>query len=72
MTDFTELLYFWLVLGFLIVFFGVQIWALDFFLDKFKNKFDISRFFTPLYLFIVWIFGGEFIAWAYLFTCLTE
>ena len=46
--------------------------ALDFFLDKFKNKFDVGRFFTPLYLFIVWIFGGEFIAFGYLLACLTE
>ena len=72
MTDFAGLLYFWIVSGFLIVFFGIQIWALDFFLDKFKNKFDVGRFFTPLYLFIVWIFGGEFIAFGYLLACLTE
>lgn len=71
MTDFAGLLYFWIVLGFLLVFYGTQFWALDFFLDKLKNKFDVSRFFTPLYLFIVWILGGEFIACAYLFTYLT-
>jgi len=72
MTDFTELLYFWLILGFLTIFYSIQIWALDFLLDKLKNKFDIGRFFTPLYLFIIWVFGGELIAWVYLFTCLTE
>jgi len=72
MTDFTGLLYFWLILGFLTIFYSIQIWALDFLLDKLKNKFDIDRFFTPLYLFIIWVFGGELIVWIYLFNCLTE
>ena len=73
MTDFTGLLYFWLILGFLTIFCSIQIWALDFLLDKLKNKFDIGRFSAALiYLFIIWVFGGELIVWIYLFNCLTE
>lgn len=72
MTDFAGLLYLWIVSGFLIVFFGIQIWALDFFLDKIKNKFGTGWFWVQIYLFIFWIFGGEFIAFGYLLTCLTE
>ena len=45
---------------------------LDFFLDKIKNKFGTGWFWVQIYLFIFWIFGGEFIAFGYLLTCLTE
>ena len=72
MTDFSGLLYFWIFLGFFLVFYSIQIWALDILLDKFKNKFDIGRFFTPLYVFIVWIFGGELIICGYLFNYLAQ
>ena len=72
MTDFSGLLYFWIFLGFFLAFYSIQIWALDILLDKFKNKFDIGRFFAPLYVSIVWIFGGELIIYGYLFNYLTQ
>tara|TARA_R110000822_G_scaffold195507_2_gene333587 strand:- start:3258 stop:3476 length:219 start_codon:yes stop_codon:yes gene_type:complete len=71
MTDFSELLYFWLFLGFLGLFYGSQLYTLELILDKLKNKFDISRFFTSLYLFIIWIFVGELFTITYLFSHLT-
>jgi len=71
MTDFSGLLYFWIFLGFLLAFYSIQLSALELILDKLKNKFDIGRFFTPLYVSIVWIFGVELIACSYLFSHLT-
>ena len=71
MTDFSELLYFWLFLGFLLAFYSIQLSALELILDKLKNKFDIGRFFTPIGIFIFWFFGGELIACGYLFSHLT-
>ena len=72
MTDFSGLLYFWIFLGFFLVFYSIQLYALDILLDKFKNKFDIGRFFTPLYVSIIWILGGELIICGYLFNYLTQ
>ena len=72
MTDFSELLYFWIFLGFFLAFYSIQLYALELILDKLKNKFDIGRFFAPIGIFIFWFFGGELIACGYLFNYLTQ
>ena len=72
MTNFSELMTLWFFLGAAMLFYGIQIWFVDFLLDRFKEAFDISRFFTPLYLSLMWVAIGEFIVLAYLYDAVME
>ena len=67
MTNFSELMTLWLFLGALGLFYGIQIWFVDLLLDRFKKDFDITKIFTPLYLFLIWVGIGEFIVLTYLY-----
>jgi hypothetical protein len=67
MPNFSELMTLWLFLGAAGLFYGIQVWFVDFLLSRFKESFDISRFFTPLYLFLIWFFAGEFMVGLYLY-----
>ena len=72
MTDFSGLLYFWIFLGFFLVFYSIQLYALDILLDKFKNKFPDEQVNLCGGVSIIWIFGGELIICGYLFNYLTQ
>ena len=67
MTNFSELMTLWLFLGALGLYYGIQIWFVDLLLDRFKKDFDITKIFTPLYLFLIWVGIGEFIVLTYLY-----
>jgi len=66
-TNFSDWIMIWLFLGVTGLFYGIQIWFVDLFLDRFKEVFDIRKIFTPLYLFLIWIGAGEFIVLTYLY-----
>jgi len=67
MPNFSELMTLWLFLGAAGLFYGIQVWFVDFLLSRFKEVFDIRKIFTPLYLFLIWIGAGEFIVLTYLY-----
>lgn len=72
MTNFSNWIMVWLFLGVTGLFYGIQIWIVDLLLDRFKKVFDITKIFTPLYLFLIWMAAGEFIIMTYLFCYMME